>query len=172
METQPPVKAGKVAGEEPKLAPLVFATMASQALLVTLAPTTVAIGQDLGASVGAVGQARSVAAGVAIIASFAMLGRIDALGVRRLLGFGSALAIVACAAVGLAPTLALFLSAHVLVGLAFACLLSAAFAGVAAFPPERRPWAIGYVAGANPLAWIVALPIVGAMAESLSWRTA
>ena len=28
-------------------------------------------------------------------------------------------------------------------------------AGVAAFPPERRAWAIGYVAGANALAWIV-----------------
>ena len=123
--------------------------MASQALLVALSPTIVAIGRDLGASVGAVGQARSVAAAVAILASLAIFGRIDALGVRRLLGVGSALAIVACAAVGLAPTLALFLAAHLLVGLAFACLLSAGFSGVAAFPPERRPWAIGYVVGAN-----------------------
>jgi predicted MFS family arabinose efflux permease len=141
--------------QEPKLAPLVLATMASQALLVALSTTIVAISRDLGASVGAVGQARSVAAGVAIVASLAIVGRIDALGVRRLLGFGSGLAIIACAAVALAPTLTLFLAAHVLVGLAFACLLSAGFAGVAAFAPERRPWAIGYVAGANALAWIV-----------------
>ena len=128
--------------------------------------------RDLGASVGAVGQARSVAAGVAILASLAVFGRIDALGVRRLLGVGSALAIVACAAVALAPTLALFLAAHLLVGLAFACLLSAGFAGVAAFAPERRPWAIGYVAGANALAWIVVNPLVGALTEWLSWRAA
>ena len=99
-------------------------------------------------------------------------GRIDALGVRRLLGVGSALAIVACAAVALAPTLALFLAAHLLVGLAFACLLSAGFAGVAAFAPDRRPWAIGYVAGANALAWIVVNPLVGAITEWLSWRAA
>jgi len=36
------------------LVPLVLATMASQALLVVLSPTIVAIGDDLGASVSAV----------------------------------------------------------------------------------------------------------------------
>jgi predicted MFS family arabinose efflux permease len=146
--------------------------MASQALLVGLSSTIVAIGKDLGASVGTVGQARSVAAGVAILASLAILGRTDALGVRRLLSAGSALAIAACAAVALAPTLATFLAAHLLVGIAFACLLSSGFAGVAAFPPERRSWAMGYVAGANALAWIVVNPIVGAVTGWLSWRAA
>ncbi|HET6866561.1 MAG TPA: MFS transporter [Solirubrobacteraceae bacterium] len=158
--------------QEPKLAPLVLATMASQALLVALSTTIVAISRDLGASVGAVGQARSVAAGVAILASLAIVGRIDALGVRRLLGVGSGLAIVACAAVALAPTLTLFLTAHLLVGIAFACLLSAGFAGVAGFAPERKPWAIGYVAGANALAWIVVTPLAGAITEWVSWRAA
>src|SRR5215218_635834 len=114
-----------------RLAPLVLATMASQALLVVLSPTIVAIGDDLGASVGAVGQARSITAGVAIAASIAIVGRIDAVGVSRLLGLGAALAIVACAAVAISPTLAVFLVAHVLVGLGFACLVSAGFAGVA-----------------------------------------
>ena len=172
MEAHPPIEATELESAEPKLAPLVLATMASQALLVTLSPTTVAVGRDLGASVGAVGQARSVAASVAIVASLAILRRIDALGVPRLLGVGAALAIVACAAVSLAPTLALFLAAHVLVGLAFACLLSAGFAGVATFPPARRPWAVGYVAGANAVAWIVVLPVVGSVTEWLSWRVA
>jgi predicted MFS family arabinose efflux permease len=106
------------------------------------------------------------------MASLAVLGRIDALGVRLLLRVGSGLAIVGSAAVGLAPTLAVFLAAHVLVGLALACLLSAGFGGLAAFPAERRPWAIGYVVGANPLAWIVVLPLVGAMTQWLSWRAA
>jgi MFS family permease len=98
--------------------------------------------------------------------------RIDALGVRRVVAVGSALAIAACAAVPDAPTLAPFLAAHALVGLAFACLLSGDFAGVAAFPPERRSEALGYVAGANALAWIVVNPIVGAVTEWLSWRAA
>ena len=172
METDPPTEGVDVAQAEPRLAPLVLATMTSQALLVALSPTIVAVGRDLGASVGAVGQARSAAAVTAIIASVAITGRIDALGIRRLLGIGGALAIVACAAVSVAPTLALFLAAHLLVGVAFACLLSAGFSGVAAFSPERRQWAIGYVAGANALAWIVVNPIVGALTEWLSWRAA
>ena len=173
MQTSAPVQDSSVIeGTDPKLAPLVLATMASQALLVTLSPAIVAIGRDLRASVGAIGQARSVAAAVAIVASLAIAGRIDFVGVRRLIGAGSALAIIACAAVGLAPALAVFLAAHALVGLAFACLLSAGFSGVAGFSPERRQWAIGYVAGANALAWIVVNPIVGVVTESLSWRAA
>ncbi|HUO70693.1 MAG TPA: MFS transporter [Solirubrobacteraceae bacterium] len=159
-------------GTQPKLAPLVLATMASQALLVALSPTIVSIAGDLRTSVGAVGQARSVAAGIAIVASLAIVARVDSLGVRRLLGVGSVLGTIACAAVAFAPTLAVFLAAHVLVGLAFACLLSAGFAGVAAFGTERRPWAIGWVAGANALAWIVVNPIVGVLTEWLSWRAA
>ncbi len=43
---------------------------------------------------------------------------------------------------------------------------------MASFPLDRRPWAIGYVAGANALAWIVVLPIVGVVTEWVSWRAA
>jgi predicted MFS family arabinose efflux permease len=146
--------------------------MASQGLLVVLSPTIVAIAAELGASVGVIGQARSITAGVAIAASAVISSRIDAVGVPRLLGLGAALALLACAAVAAAPSLGVFLVAHALIGLAFACLLSAGFAGVAAFPPERRAWAIGYVTGANALAWIVVNPIVGVVTDWLSWRAA
>lgn len=156
----------------PPLAPLLLATMASQALLVALSPTIVAIADDLGISVGAVGQARSITAVVAIAASIGIAGRMDTMGVPRLLSIGAGLAIVASAAIALAPTLAAFLLAHVLVGVAFACLLTAGFAGVAAFPPERKAWAIGYVVGANSLAWIVVNPAMGATTDALSWRAA
>jgi predicted MFS family arabinose efflux permease len=155
-----------------RLAPLILATMASQALMAVLAPTIVAIGDDLGGSVGGVGQARSITAAVAIAASAAIMAHIDAVGVPRLLALGGGLGVVACAAVAASPTLAIFLAAHALTGLAFACLLSAGFAGVAAFAPDRRAWAIGYVAGANALAWIVVNPSVGALTEAVSWRAA
>jgi predicted MFS family arabinose efflux permease len=117
-----------------RLTPLVLATMASQALLVVLSPTIVAIGTELGASVGAVGQARSVTAGVAIVTPVALVPRIDVLGVGHVLRLGAALAITACAAVAMSTTLAVFLAAHTLVGLAFGCLLSAGFAGVGGLP--------------------------------------
>jgi MFS transporter, YNFM family, putative membrane transport protein len=155
-----------------RLTPLVLATAASQALLVVLAPTIVAIGAGLGMSVGAVGQARTIAAAGAIAASFVVAPRIDAVAVSRLLALGAGLAIVACAAVAAAPTPIAFLLAHLLVGIAVACLLSGGFAGVATFAPERRAWAVGWVAGANSLAWIVVAPAVGLVADRLSWRAA
>src|SRR5215211_7799177 len=89
------------AGQRPHLAPLMLATMTSQALLVTLSPTIVAIAADLGASVGAVGQARSITAVVAIAVSVALANRIDGVGVPRLLGFGATLAIVGSGAIAL-----------------------------------------------------------------------
>jgi len=85
-----------------RLAPLMLATMASQALIVVLAPTIVAVGTDLGASVGAAGQARTVTAGAAILASAAIAGRIDTVGIPRLLAAGAAVAIAASAAVATA----------------------------------------------------------------------
>src|SRR5215472_11495675 len=153
--------------ERAGLAPLMLAAMCSQGLLVVLAPTIVSVGSDFGASVGAVGQARSVTAVLAIAASALIAGRADRIGVARLLRVGGASAVAACAAVAAAPTLAVFLLAHVLVGVAFACLLSAGFAGAAAFPPERRAWAIGCVAAANALAWVVVTPVAGVVAGGL-----
>jgi predicted MFS family arabinose efflux permease len=155
-----------------RVAPLVLATMASQAMLVVLAPTITAIAGDFDHSIAAVGQARSVTAAVAIAASLVITARIGVIGVPRLIVIGGLGALVACLAVALAPNLGWFLAAHVLVALAFACMLSAGFAGVVGFPPEERAWAVGFVAGANALAWVIVNPAVGAITEWASWRLA
>jgi predicted MFS family arabinose efflux permease len=146
--------------------------MASQALLVVLAPTVVAVSREFGTTVGAAGQARAVTAVSAIATSLALAAVIDRLAVPALLRRGAALALAGCAAVAAAPALPAFLAAHVLVGVAFACLLSAGFAGVAAFPAGRAGWAMGHVAGANALAWIVVNPAAGVLTDALSWRVA
>ena len=65
------------------LSPLVLSTMASQSLLVVLAPTIVAISADLQASVATVGQARSVTAVVSVLVSLVLSARADRLPVRR-----------------------------------------------------------------------------------------
>jgi hypothetical protein len=69
----------------------VLATMTSQALLVVLAPTIAATGREIGATVAAVGQARTVTAAVAIAVPVPITARIGALGVPRLLVTGSVL---------------------------------------------------------------------------------
>jgi predicted MFS family arabinose efflux permease len=152
--------------------PLVAATMTSQASLVVLAPAIAAVGEDFTAPVAAVGQARTVTAAVAVAASLAITARITAIGVPRLLAAGSVVTLAACAAVASAPHLAGFLAAHVLVGVGLACHLTAGFAGVAAFGPGERARAVGRVAGANALAWILVNPLAGGLTQWASWRAA
>ena len=154
-----------------RLLPLVLATTATQASIVVLAPLLVEIGHSLDASVSAVGLARSVLAGTAFAGSLAFGPLIDRLGVRPLIVRGAALGLAGAAATALAPTLAVFYAAHVVTGLGVGCLLSAGFAGVASyFSGREMAWAMGYVVGAQSLAWIVGNPIVGTLAHVGSWR--
>jgi predicted MFS family arabinose efflux permease len=136
-----------------------------------LAPLLVEIGDSLGASVSAVGVARSVLAGTAFAGSLAIGPLIDRIGVQPLIVRGAALALAGIAATAASPTLAIFYAAHVITGLGVACLLSAGFAGVATvFSGREMAWAMGYVVGAQSLSWIVGNPIVGALAQLGSWR--
>jgi predicted MFS family arabinose efflux permease len=155
------------------LVPLVLSTIAAQASIVVLVPIVVEVGHDLNASVSAVGQARTVLATTAVVAALFIGPLIDRLGVRPLLAWGSALGIQGAVLSAIAPSLALFLAAHVLTGVGVACLLSAGFAGVGAWFPEgemARP--MGFVVGAQSISWIVGNPIIGIVTEAASWRYA
>ncbi len=156
-----------------RLAPLVLATICTQSSIVVLAPLIVAIGRDLGASVSAIGIARAVLAGVAVAVSLLIGPLIDRVGVRPLLVAGASLALAGAGATAAAPSLGLFYAAHAVTGAGVACLLSAGFAGVAAtFSDEDGAWAMGYVVGAQSLAWIVGNPLIGLLADAGGWRLA
>lgn len=147
--------------------------MATQASIVVLAPIVVEIGRDLGASVSAIGQARTILAGTAAVAALAIGPMIDRIGVRPLLLWGGALATAGAGATAAAPSLLAFYAAHVVVGVGVACLLSAGFAGVGAWFDERdAPWALGYVVGSQAIAWIVGSPVIGLLTDAVSWRAA
>jgi predicted MFS family arabinose efflux permease len=151
----------------------VLATVATQSAIVVLAPLVVEIGRSFDASVSAVGIARSVLAGVAVAVSLAIGPLIDRVGVRPLILWGAVLAMAGAGLTAAAPTLALFYAAHVVSGAGVACLLSAGFAGVAAFfPREDAAWAMGYVVGAQSIAWIAGNPVIGLLADAGSWRLA
>lgn len=154
------------------LTPLVLATMASQSLLVVLGPTIVAIGSELHSPVSTIGQARAVTAVVSVAASVVLSTRGDALPLRRQLEAGSVLAVLGSAAVAASTSTPVFLLSHALVGVAQALLVSGGFAGVAAFAPDRRGWATGYVAAAQGAAWVVVNPAAASLTEGLTWRAA
>jgi predicted MFS family arabinose efflux permease len=154
-----------------RLLPLVLATTATQASIVVLAPLVVEIGRDLGASVSAVGVARSVLSGTAVAVSLAIGPVIDRIGVRPLILRGAAIACVGAGLTAASPSLPFFYAAHAVTGVGVACLLSAGFAGVASsFTSGEAPWAMGYVVGAQSLSWIFGNPIIGLLADSGSWR--
>jgi len=156
----------------PRVAPLVLGTLAGNSLLVVLSPTMVAVARDFAVPVGAVGQARTIAAASAVLASPLVARLIDRAGLRATLLAGSAVTVLAGAAVAAAPTFVAFLAAHVVTGVALACLASAGLAGVAALPREHSARAIGHVVGASALAWIVAGPLAGMLTDAISWRAA
>jgi predicted MFS family arabinose efflux permease len=156
-----------------RILPLVLATTATQSSIVVLTPIVVAVAEDLDASVSAVGQARTVLAAVACVAAFRAGALIDRVGVRPLIVWGSALALAGAIATAAAPSLAFFYAGHAIAGLGVAALLSAGFAGVGAWFPERdAAWAMGYVVGSQSLAWIVGNPIIGVLTDAGSWRLA
>jgi predicted MFS family arabinose efflux permease len=155
------------------LLPLVLSTIAAQASIVVLVPIVVEVGRDLDASVSAIGQARAVLAVTAVVAALFIGPLIDRLGVKPLLGWGAALALQGAVLSAVAPSVVLFLAAHVVTGAGVACLLSAGFAGVGAWFPEgemARP--MGFVVGAQSISWIVGNPIIGIVTDAASWRLA
>src|SRR5688500_920912 len=155
------------------LIPLVMSTIAAQSSIVVLVPIVVEVADDLDTSVSAVGQARAVLAITAVVAALVIGPMIDRAGVRPLLTWGSALALLGAGASAAAPSVALFLLAHVITGTGVACLLSAGFAGVGAWFPEgemARP--MGFVVGAQSVSWIIGNPVIGILTDAVSWRLA
>ena len=138
-----------------------------------LAPIMVEIGHRLDASVSAVGQARTVMAAVAALASLRVGPIIDRVGVRPAITWGAAFAVTGHAITSSAASLPVFYAGHVFIGLGVACLLSGGFAGAGAwFSEEDAPWALGYIVGSQSIAWIVGNPLIGVLTDAVSWRLA
>jgi DHA1 family inner membrane transport protein len=155
------------------LIPLVLASLAAQASIMVLAPIIVEIGDTFDVSISAVGQARTVMAAVAALASLMVGPFIDRVGVRPAILWGGSLAMTGHVVTALAANIALFYFGHVFIGLGVAFLLSGAFAGAGAwFDSADAPWALGYVVGAQSIAWIVGNPVIGVLTDLVSWRLA
>ncbi|WP_328332710.1 MFS transporter [Kribbella sp. NBC_00382] len=143
--------------------------VALDVLVVAAALTT--IRQDLGATVEQLEWTVN-----AYSLSFAMLLMTaaaigDRWGRRRTYAAGLALFTVASIACALAPSVPLLIAARTVqgVGAAVVMPLSMSLLG-AAFPPERRGWAIGIFSGLTGLAVLGGPMIGGAVTEGLAWQ--
>src|SRR3954451_188001 len=143
--------------------------VALDALVVTTALST--IRTDLHASIAALEwtvNAYSLSFAVLLMTA-AALG--DRYGRRRLLAVGLAVFVAASAACALAPGTGWLIAARAVqgVGAAFVMPLSLALLS-AAFPPERRPWAMGIFSAITGIAVLGGPLVGGAIAQGIAWE--
>jgi EmrB/QacA subfamily drug resistance transporter len=153
---------------------LVLCSIASLmvALDVTVVSTALStIRRDLGASINELEwtvNAYTLSFAVLLVTASA-LG--DRLGRRRLFAAGLALFSAASATCALSPNIGLLIAARAVQGAGGAMIapLSLALLG-AAFPPERRGWALGIYSGITGIAVLAGPVIGGAVTQGLAWQ--
>jgi EmrB/QacA subfamily drug resistance transporter len=151
------------------LASLASCMAALDTLVVTTALTTIRL--DLDASIDQLEwtvNAYNLSFAVLLMTA-AALG--DRFGRRRMFAAGLGLFALASAACALAPTIGWLIAARGVQGIGAALITTLAFALVsAAFPPERRGWALGIFFSVTGLA-VASGPLVGgAVVEGIAWQ--
>jgi predicted MFS family arabinose efflux permease len=151
---------------------LLAALAASQAALVVLNPLLPDVASDLDISVATAGQLRTasgLAAGLAALTAGLWATRI---GLRELLSVGVGTLAVGSLVSAIAPDFPVLIAAQVLVGAGIGLSYSAAVAATAEWSTSAdRSRVLAIALLGPPLAWIVGMPLVGAVGE-VSWRLA
>jgi len=143
--------------------------VALDALVVSTALTE--IGRDLGASIEALQWTVNAytLSFAAFLLTAAALG--DRFGRRRLFVAGLALFVAASAACALASSIGWLIAARAIQGLGAAIVMPLALAQIsAAFPPERRGWALGIYSSTAGLSTVLGPMVGGVVTEGLAWR--
>src|SRR6266508_5982471 len=149
---------------------LFMALFAGQAAVIALSPVLADAASDLHVSPAAAGQLRTItglAAGVTAVGLGAVGARI---GLGRQLLAASALLALGSLASAAAPTFLLLALAQLPLGVAVAVLTTAGTLAAAEWvSPERRTRVLSWALVGQPAAWIVGMPLIGALGER-SWR--
>jgi len=139
------------------------------ALVVSTALTE--IGRELGASIEALEWTVNAYAltFAAFLLTAAVLG--DRFGRRRLFAAGLVLFVAASAACALASNIGWLIAARAVQGAGAAIVMPLALAQIsAAFPPERRGWALGIYASTAGLSTVLGPIVGGVVTEGLAWQ--
>ena len=95
----------------------------------------------------------------------------DRYGRRLVFGMGQALFVLASAGCALAPGIGALIAARCLQGAGAAMMMPLALAQLgAAFPPERRGWALGIYSGVTALSTVIGPVLGGVITQSAAWQ--
>ena len=145
---------------------------ASQASLIAMAPVLTQAASDLHVSTSAAGQLRTAAGLAAAVTALRVSRAAGRFGLGRLLLAASCLLALASLASAAAPGFAVLLIAQLPLGAAVALITTSATLAAAEWvAPELRTRTLSWTLVGQPAAWIVGMPLAGALGEH-SWRYA
>jgi predicted MFS family arabinose efflux permease len=149
---------------------LFLCLFAAQSGLIVLTPVLSKVADDLDVSTAAAGQLRTVsglAAGLAAVA-LSTVGRNVSL--RRVLTTGAAGLALASIASAVAPSFGVLALAQALLGVSVSALLVGGTVAAAEWVPvQHRTRVLAWALVGPPAAWIVGMPLIGAIGE-IDWR--
>jgi predicted MFS family arabinose efflux permease len=149
---------------------LFLCLFAAQSGLIVLTPVLSKVADDLDVSTAAAGQLRTVsglAAGLAAVA-LSTVGRNVSL--RRVLTAGAAGLALASIASAVAPSFGVLALAQALLGVSVSALLVGGTVAAAEWVPvQHRTRVLAWALVGPPAAWIVGMPLIGAIGE-IDWR--
>jgi predicted MFS family arabinose efflux permease len=153
--------------------PVLFLCLfASQSGLLVLSPILPDIAREFGISTATAGQLRSIsgAAGGLTAVLIALAPRRP--GLRDLLSAGAALLALGSALSAAAPSFAVLAAAQAVLGVGIGLLVAVGIAAAGEWPERAdRPHVLAWAIAGMPAAWVLGMPIVGAVA-GLDWRAA
>ena len=149
---------------------LFLSMFAGQAGFLVLAPILPEVSHEFGVSTATAGQLRlvsGIAGGLTAIALAPLARRLD---LRGLLSLGLALLATGSLGSAAAPSFAVLAGAQVAIGGGLAIVVSAAVAAAAEWAADtNRARVLSWTLVGQPAAWVVGMPVIGAVAE-VNWR--
>ncbi len=149
---------------------LFLCLFAAQAGLIVLTPVLSQVADDLDVSTATAGQLRTVSGLAAGLAAIALGTVARGLSLRRTIVAGAAGLALASLASAAAPSFAVLVFAQILLGLSVAALLIGGTVAAAEWVPQQhRTRVLSWALVGPPAAWIVGMPLIGAIGE-IGWR--
>ncbi|HKH18613.1 MAG TPA: MFS transporter [Solirubrobacteraceae bacterium] len=145
---------------------------ASQSALLVLSPTLVDVAREFGVSTATAGQLRSISGATGGLTALVLATAARRPGLRELLSAGAALVAVGSGLSAAAPSFTVLAAAQAVLGVGIGLLIAVGIAAAGEWPaPPERPQVLAWAIAGMPAAWIVGMPVIGAVADS-GWRPA
>lgn len=149
---------------------LFLSFFAAQAAVIALSPVLARVATDLDVSTAAAGQLRTLSGFAAGLTALAIPRLSRRAGLRTIMLAGVILIAAGSLVSAAAPSFVVLAAGQMLIGVAIAAVLAAGTTAAAAWAPsERRTKVLSWALIGQPAAWIVGMPLIGALGE-LSWR--